>query len=68
MPADPKPMMLWNRDRGQAVEEWMPDHQTTYETKPRWRPSDDILAHTPQGMETIVRLGEPIATRLSPRE
>ncbi|WP_462120105.1 phosphatidylserine decarboxylase [Methylorubrum extorquens] len=29
-----------------------------------WRPSDDILEHTPQGMETIVRLGEPVATSL----
>ena len=28
-----------------------------------WRPCDDLLAHTPQGMETIVRLGEPVAVR-----
>lgn len=28
-----------------------------------WRPADDILKHTPEGMETIVRLGEPDATR-----
>ena len=26
-----------------------------------WRPADDILRHTPEGMETIVRLGEPVA-------
>lgn len=26
-----------------------------------WRPDDDILEHTPQGMETIIRLGEPAA-------
>lgn len=29
-----------------------------------WRPTDDILEHTPQGMGTIVRLGEPVAVRL----
>ena len=29
-----------------------------------WRPADDILAHTPKGMETIVRLGEPVARSL----
>jgi phosphatidylserine decarboxylase len=28
-----------------------------------WTPSGDILAHTPQGMETLVRLGEPVAHR-----
>ena len=28
-----------------------------------WRPAGDILEHTPQGMETIVRLGEPVAAR-----
>jgi phosphatidylserine decarboxylase len=25
-----------------------------------WRPSDDLLAHTKDGVETLVRLGEPI--------
>lgn len=29
-----------------------------------WRPADDILKHMPEGMETIVRLGEPAATSL----
>lgn len=29
-----------------------------------WRPADDILKHTPEAMETIVRLGEPVATSL----
>ena len=30
-----------------------------------WRPSDDLLEHTPEGMETIVRLGEPVAASLT---
>ena len=30
-----------------------------------WRPSDDILARTQDGVETLVRLGEPIAVRMS---
>lgn len=30
-----------------------------------WRPSDDLLTHTGNGIETLVRLGEPLATRLS---
>lgn len=25
-----------------------------------WRPSDDLLAHTKEGVETLVRLGEPV--------
>ena len=29
-----------------------------------WRPADDILQHTREGMETYLRLGEPIAHRL----
>jgi phosphatidylserine decarboxylase len=29
-----------------------------------WRPSDDILARTQDGVETLVRLGEPIAVRM----
>ncbi len=27
----------------------------------RWRPSEDLLAHTKDGIETLVRLGEPVA-------
>jgi phosphatidylserine decarboxylase len=27
-------------------------------------PSDDILVHTGRNMETLIRLGEPIATRI----
>jgi phosphatidylserine decarboxylase len=27
----------------------------------RWRPADDILQHTPNGMETLVRLGDVVA-------
>ena len=34
MAADPKPLKLWDRDKGKAVEEWMPDNPTTYESKP----------------------------------
>jgi len=30
-----------------------------------WRPSEDLLAHTQNGIETLVRLGEVMATRLS---
>src|ERR1043166_5795843 len=30
----------------------------------KWIPSDDILAHTQQNMETLIRLGEPIAHRI----
>jgi phosphatidylserine decarboxylase len=26
-----------------------------------WRPCDDLLAHTKEGVETLVRLGETIA-------
>ncbi|MFC7735073.1 phosphatidylserine decarboxylase [Roseomonas sp. GCM10028921] len=29
-----------------------------------WRPSDDLLANTREGMETVIRLGETVATRL----
>ncbi|MHC2020236.1 phosphatidylserine decarboxylase [Methylobacterium sp. CM6247] len=38
MAADPKPLKLWDRDKGKSVEEWMPDHQATYETRPRRSP------------------------------
>jgi phosphatidylserine decarboxylase len=34
MAADPKPVKVSDRDRGQMVEEFMPDHPTTYETRP----------------------------------
>jgi phosphatidylserine decarboxylase len=30
----------------------------------RWRPADDILQHAREGIETYLRLGEPIAHRL----
>jgi phosphatidylserine decarboxylase len=30
----------------------------------RWKPADDILAHTRDNMETLIRLGEPVAHRL----
>lgn len=33
MAADPKPLKLWDRDKNDSVEEWMPDHQSTYETR-----------------------------------
>jgi phosphatidylserine decarboxylase len=26
-----------------------------------WRPLDDLLVHTKEGVETLARLGEPIA-------
>ena len=29
----------------------------------RWAPSEDILRHTREGMETYVRLGEPLGER-----
>jgi phosphatidylserine decarboxylase len=28
-----------------------------------WRPSDDLLEHTKEGVETLVRLGEPVGLR-----
>ncbi len=28
-----------------------------------WRPSNDLLQYTQQGVETLVRLGEPVAKR-----
>jgi phosphatidylserine decarboxylase len=31
----------------------------------KWKPSADILSHTEDSIETLVRLGEPIAHRLS---
>jgi phosphatidylserine decarboxylase len=30
----------------------------------RWKPSDDLLGHTRESMETLIRLGEPVAHRL----
>jgi phosphatidylserine decarboxylase len=30
-----------------------------------WRPSDDLLAHTKEDVETLVRLGEPVGLRTS---
>jgi Phosphatidylserine decarboxylase len=32
-----------------------------------WRPVDDILSHTRDGIETLIRLGEPIAQHASVR-
>jgi phosphatidylserine decarboxylase len=29
----------------------------------KWRPSDDLLEHTKEGVETLVRLGEPVGTK-----
>jgi phosphatidylserine decarboxylase len=29
----------------------------------KWKPSADILAHTKDCMETLIRLGEPVASR-----
>jgi phosphatidylserine decarboxylase len=29
----------------------------------KWKPADDILAHTQENMETLIRLGEPIGQR-----
>lgn len=31
-----------------------------------WRPHEDVLAHSKEGIETLVRLGEPVALRASP--
>jgi phosphatidylserine decarboxylase len=31
----------------------------------RWKPSDDIVEHTQQNIETLVRLGEPIASTVA---
>ncbi|XYD09110.1 phosphatidylserine decarboxylase [Methylobacterium sp. NMS12] len=44
MAADPKPLKLWDRDKGKAVEEFMPDHQTTYETRPLRAPGQWLRA------------------------
>jgi hypothetical protein len=33
-----------------------------------WRPSDDLLEHTKEGIETLVRLGEPVGRRASPTD
>jgi phosphatidylserine decarboxylase len=30
-----------------------------------WRPSDDLVAHTKEGVETLVRLGEPVGLQTS---
>jgi phosphatidylserine decarboxylase len=30
-----------------------------------WRPSDDLLEHTKEGVETLVRLGEPVGLQTS---
>ncbi|CAO4184111.1 hypothetical protein [Methylorubrum extorquens] len=39
MAADPRPLRLRDRDKGKSVEEWMPDHQPTYESKPLRSPA-----------------------------
>lgn len=44
MAVEPKPLTLWDRDRGKAVQEFMPDHRTTYETRPRRAPSQWLRA------------------------
>lgn len=44
MAAEPKPLKLWDRDKGTAVEEFMPDHQTTYETRPLSAPGQWLRA------------------------
>jgi phosphatidylserine decarboxylase len=30
----------------------------------KWRPEEDLIAHTKEGVETLVRLGDVIACRL----
>ena len=30
-----------------------------------WRPADDLLTHTKEGVETLVRLGETVGVRTS---
>jgi hypothetical protein len=32
-----------------------------------WRLADDILDHTPEGIETLVRLGDTVALKTSTR-
>jgi phosphatidylserine decarboxylase len=32
----------------------------------KWRPSEDLLEHTKEGVETLVRLGEPVGLAVSP--
>lgn len=44
MAANPKPLKLWDRDKGKTVEEFMPDHQTTYETRPLRAPGQWLRA------------------------
>ncbi len=34
--------------------------------KGAWEPKEDLLNHTQAGLETLVRLGEPVATKLFP--
>lgn len=34
MAADPKPVKLWDPDKGRVGEEFMPNHTSTYETQP----------------------------------
>jgi phosphatidylserine decarboxylase len=33
-----------------------------------WRPSNDLLEHTKDSVETLVRLGEPVGRRIVPHE
>jgi phosphatidylserine decarboxylase len=37
--AQPKPLEVWDRDKGRIVEEWMDDSKATYETRPRLSPA-----------------------------
>ncbi len=33
--AEPLPLPLWDRKAGKRVEEFLPDHPSTYESRPR---------------------------------
>jgi phosphatidylserine decarboxylase len=39
-----EPLELWDRDKGKAVREWMPDQQPTYEARPLRSPSQWLRA------------------------
>jgi phosphatidylserine decarboxylase len=43
--AKPLPLPVWDRQTDKLVMEWMGDHQTTYESRPRASLSQRIKSH-----------------------
>jgi phosphatidylserine decarboxylase len=60
----PLPLQTFDRRLGRVVEEFMEfggSAVVVFGERGAWRPAADILTYTAQNIETLVRLGEPIA-------